>query len=323
MFKDYCENITEKEYRESNRLSYSLIKAISELGPQAIVNPEKKSSDGLTFGYIVDKKLSEPDWDILSEFTLTDIKIDWTKDDHKTNILKLYKNSPESASAPMEVIYETLGIKRAPVLDDDFFVKKDMVINGERYLHQSDYEAALKCIETFQSHPYTAHIFNPSLDKEVINQAAIFFTINGVEIKSLLDKIIIDNDNKIIYPFDIKTGTEFNFMANFYRYKYYLQGALYSAAINSIVQTKPEFAGYKVDPFRFIYLSRQNTELPLIYTMSDKFVEKVMVGYTNKSGYDVRGIIDLVDDYKWYINNNEFTMRRDIVENNGEIIIDE
>lgn len=138
-----------------------------------------------------------------------------------------------------------------------------------------------------------------------------------------MDKIVVDHDNKIVYPYDIKTGTEFNFMSNFYRYKYFYQGALYTAAIESIVQTQPEFSGYKVEPFRFIYLSRQNTDLPLIYTMTEKYIEKVMTGYVNKSGYEIKGILELVDDYKWYINNNEFTLRRDIVENNGEIILED
>ena len=133
-------------------------------------------------------------------------------------------------------------------------------------------------------------------------------------------KIIINNNDKVIKPFDIKTGSEYNFMANFYRYKYYYQAALYTAAIHSIVQMNPEFAGYKVEPFRFIYLSRQNPELPLIYEMSDEYIENVMKGFVS-NGYETRGVLDLVNDYKWYIENNEFNLSRNIVENNGLIKI--
>lgn len=321
MFKDYCENITEKEYRESPRLSYSFIKELADIGPSIIRDGiKKKSGDGLTLGYIVDKKLSEPDWDILSEFTLTDIKIDWTKDDHKTNILKLYKDDPSKVLLSTDELYELLGIKRAPAWDEEFIEKISIVTNSDKYLHQSEYELALRMIDSLLYHKHTTGFFHVGFNCEVIDQAIILFKLNGVDIRSMLDKVIIDHEAKTIQPLDIKTGTEFNFMTNFYKFKYYYQAALYIAAIESIVQFKEEFKGYKVLPFKFIYVSRQKPELPLVYQMPEKYIEKVMIGFES-NGYHTKGILELVDDYKWYIDNNEFELRRDIMENNGVIQI--
>lgn len=323
MFKDYCENITEKEYRESPRLSYSFLKELADIGPSIIRDGiKKKSGDGLTLGYIVDKKLSESEWDILSEFTLTDIKIDWTKDDHKTKLLKYFKENPRNAEEPVSLglIYEKLEIKRAPVLDDSFWEQVEMIENPDKYLHQSEYELALRMIDSLLYHKHTTGFFHVGFNCEVIDQAIILFKLNGVGARSMLDKVIIDHEAKTIQPLDIKTGAEFNFMTNFYKLKYYYQAALYTAAIESIVQFKEEFKGYKVLPFKFIYVSRQKPELPLVYEMPEKYIEKVMIGFEN-NGYYTKGILELVDDYKWYIDNNEFELRRDIVENNGVIQI--
>lgn len=68
MFKDYFKNISEKEYRGSNRVSYSFLKIFSEKGPRAIIEPQPEvSGAGVTLGSVVDKILSDDNYFVVPE----------------------------------------------------------------------------------------------------------------------------------------------------------------------------------------------------------------------------------------------------------------
>jgi len=320
MFTDYLQNITEKEYRESPRLSYSLLKDINDVGPLALCSREPKTSDGLTLGSIVDKMIQPEGYNPLDDYILTDIKIDLNGTTHINKLLRYISDTGIDVNEDYDFteIFNTLDFKKPPKLDEDFWLKVDMIKNGDKYLLQSEYELAIQMYETLITHDYTKNIFNNDLEN--IYQAKIFFNVNGEECKSMPDLISIDHENKIIYPIDIKTGTFFNFMKNFYEYKYYIQGGLYTASIQSIVQTNDEFKGYTVAPFQFVSISRQRPDLPLVYEMSDMFVELSFKGWTNYSGKEYKGIFELINEYKWY-KNNECTSSKEIVENDGKIFI--
>lgn len=323
MFKDYCENITEQEYRESNRLSYSLLKELSDIGPKVLLEGLKGvDNSGTRLGSIVDKLTTEPGYDPLQEFIITDINLE-IEANNTGRLLKWAKdnNTLLTQESDLTEIYNELDIKRPLTLTDEFFLKVDMLLNEDKYLHKNEYDLANTMADTFNNHIFTKDIFNPNPDYEVINQAIIFFNIYGEECKCMIDKILVNHKKKIIYPYDVKTGAESNFMKNFFGFKYYYQGALYTTAIQSIIQTEKEFQGYVVAPFTFIYLSRVNPTFPLKFSMCIDYIEDVMTGFETRSGFTVRGILQLIDDVKWYRENNEFVFTRELLENNGTIKI--
>lgn len=324
LFKDYCEDITEQEYRESNRLSYSFLKDLDDIGPRAIVEPKKPiTGKGLTLGTVVDRLCENSDYDANDDFTLTDIDLDLSGTTHTDTLLRHIKDNNLEVNEEYDFteIFKELGFKRAPKLDDEFWVKADLINSEKPLLPQREYELAMTMSETLKYHEFTKDIFDPALDIEVINQAIIFFNWGGSGCRGMLDKVLINHDEKVIYPYDIKTGSSANFLDNFWNFKYYLQGSMYTAAIQSIVQTKEEFKDYKVAPFEFIYVSRVNPNIPFRFRMPEKFIELGMTGWDSQSGKHFKGITELIDDYKWYQLNNEFNLRREIVENNGLVEI--
>jgi hypothetical protein len=327
-FKDFCENITEEEYRAVERPSYSFFKELDDKGPSIIRDGvDFKMSPGLTLGSIVDNLITQEGYDPLEEYHITNIAPDLSGKTHHSNLLKyIYDNQIKDPSEDVLLdACKKLGFKKNPSLNDSKFeAQLNMVkgmLNGKKYLNQREYELALQMSETLQMHPYTRDIFNPGFEVEAVNQAIILFTLKGLPVKGMLDKVLIDHEKKVIYPYDLKTGTPFDFLQNFWIYKYYLQGGMYTAAIYYIKENHPEFKDYEVDPFRFIYISRARPNLPLVYEMPKKFIEYGLTGWTTIGGRKYKGILELVEDYKWYVENDEYDLTKEIVENKGLIEI--
>ena len=94
----------------------------------------------------------------------------------------------------------------------------------------------------------------------------------------------------------LKPGWEFNFLNNFYKYKYPIQGgAFYTKALELLISNNKELEGYTVHPtFTFLYLSRENPELPVKYNMTNDYIDLALNGYTNASGTKIKGIDELL-----------------------------
>jgi hypothetical protein len=80
------------------------------------------------------------------------------------------------------------------------------------------------------------------------------------------------------------------------------------------------YPDYKVDKFRFIYISRLDNTKPIVYKVNDHILNTAYKGYS-LNGKDYKGIKDLVNDYKWYKENPLEIYSKDIVDNNGELLI--
>jgi hypothetical protein len=286
----------------------------------------KISTKYLTLGSIVDKMITEEGYKPEDEYVISDINVDLSNSTHHSKILSYIKDweYKEISDVQLKMICSDLGFKRSPNIEDESFRRQLEVVlranNGENIISSVEFNLAQKMVDSLKNHEYTKEIF--SLEKdfediEIIPQAKIFFKMHGVECKSMLDWLIVNHSKKVITPIDLKTGSFFDFMKNFYKYKYFLQGAMYHASIQSIVVKNEEFKDYKVDGFKFVYISREKPELPLIYNMDNNEIEKAFKGWTHNSGAYQKGIEDLVLDYSWYKENSEFDLDRKIVENLG------
>ena len=327
----YFSGISEKEYRALDRVSYSFLKVFSEVGPKAIIEgiPEV-SGPGLTLGSIVDKRLSDVNYCIEDEYVVSDRTVDFSGDTHISKVYKFLKDNKdivleESDQATLNRIFGILEFKRNPTVNDEFW-KDVAVINqinqGVNLVPQSEVDMANTMINTLQTHKYTTKLFSPDLGVESYNQVAILFEYRGVKCKALIDKVLIDHNLKKIYLYDIKTGARYDFMDNFYKYKYMYQGGFYWKGFNSFIASIPELSDYSLDmSFSFIYISRENPYLPLVYKMDFDYIAKVNAGYETASGYKVKGIKELLEDYAWYKQNGVYDIKREIYESNGVVAI--
>ena len=94
----------------------------------------------------------------------------------------------------------------------------------------------------------------------------------------MLDVIIIDHTDKIVYPIDIKTSyhPEQDFYKSYAKYNYYIQAELYSDILKQSITN-----GYKVNDFLFLVINKKfknpmfwkhihNDDLPSYWEIGNK-----------------------------------------------------
>lgn len=322
---------TEVEYRALDVVSYSLLKVLDEKGPKVLIQEKTKiSGDGIDLGTLVDTMLTEPE-EVDNKFYGKQI------DKPTASLLLLANDLLEDLSkiefegdkfSPTTFTYVLNKVDELKLWDRNKKTKVDQWNNqnliqylkavkdskGKIILSPELYNIGTTMANTLKTHEFTKGYFNNSdPDIEVIYQFKRQEVLNDVKIKYMMDLIVINHRDKTVKPIDLKTGAELNFMKNFYTYKYYLQGGLYSARLNKLLES----SGYLVLPFEFVYISRMNPMLPLIFKFNADWVTLAHYGWTNNFNHRVKGIIELVEDYKWYNENFEFKYKRELIENNG------
>lgn len=154
------------------------------------------------------------------------------------------------------------------------------------------------------------------------------FQIQGYEVdghlfKSMLDKVVVDHENKTIQPYDLKcTWSVDNFFEDYYLYRRaYIQGLLYWYACKSLTENKEsEYYGYTVNNLQFIVCDSTNYMNPLIFAMSDTAMEDAYLGFEYK-GRTYPGVQNLIKDLEWALDKNVWNISRKNYETGGVVTI--
>jgi len=83
---------------------------------------------------------------------------------------------------------------------------------------------------------------------------------------------------------------------------------------------KKEYPEYVVTEFKFIVYSRAD-KYPFIWVVSDSLNNDGFWGFVDYKGNRVSGVMDLLSDYYYYVNNQQFTIEREFIENNELYLI--
>ena len=76
---------------------------------------------------------------------------------------------------------------------------------GKVVLSQEENDLISQIVMSIRTNPATSKYFETSKDVEILDQLAIYFPYNNVDCKALLDRVIINHENKTIQPIDFKT----------------------------------------------------------------------------------------------------------------------
>lgn len=327
--KDKILIISDQEYRDIPAFSYSLLKAIDEEGPQIITEPRTVTGKALEFGQLVDILLTAPE----NRYSIFHTK---TVEKPTASLLQL------ADALLLDMLAGDLSIS---VVDDNFITNKikelglwntivdpkklkgrydvDVFWNyiiesinakGKIIISQDTLDAAEHCANVLKTHPYTADLFVETDDIEILYQASLLYPFKKTKGKARLDLIRVDHKNKIIYPYDIKTGSKLpsKFEESFYEFKYYLQVISYLLALQYMVEHDKDLKGYKIDNFRFIYISKKLPDVPAIYEVPEGLLMSFFNGWNGNTGFN-----ELVDNYKYATENEIYNSERKIVEHNG------
>ena len=189
-----------------------------------------------------------------------------------------------------------------------------------------DVANAEKIVEELKTNQVTAEVVNlvNSVRYTVFNQIQVEgYTVDGQMFKSMMDKVIVDHEQRTIQVYDLKcTWSVENFYEEYYLYRRaYIQAFLYWKAAEQLTFTNnDEWRGYDVLPPRFIVCDSTNYYNPLIYTLTTQDLIDSYEGFEHK-GRKYPGVQDLIKDLKWALENNTWNISRQNAVNNGVVNI--
>ena len=185
---------------------------------------------------------------------------------------------------------------------------------------------AEKIVEQLRINSTTGPIVNlvNSSRYEVIDQMQVEgYEIDGHKFKSMLDKVVIDHNEKTIQPYDLKcTWSVENFYEEYYLYRRaYIQAYLYFNAMLDLVKTDDSpYYGYTVNFLQFIVCDSTNYYQPLIYTLNMDDMMDAYNGFVHK-GRTYPGIQELIAALTWCITTNTWNISHKNYLSNGIVNI--
>ena len=337
--------MTEPEYRKLPYLSYSLLAGVDK-SPANINRDNFEMTSSLIYGSAVDvlafdgkeefkKKFAVLDHNAPSDAVkkIVDEVFERNESREKTGFLLTEINSLDSPLLDNEIYevargqdYGAANWKKETIIGKvrkegtkyfDFLSEN----KGKLMLDGFMYEKARNSVKTLYEHEFTRSYMNPEDGVEIFFQFPIIWSYKGFDCKSLLDIFIIDHNKQMIKPVDLKTSFDdvMYFPVNYIKWKYYIQAAFYSRAVSYLKLKHPQLLNYAVDYFKFIVISSNNPIKPLVYTTTDQDLEYGEYGGTLRNGQEVKGFDQLIDDYRWHIENGKYQYPREVYEKNGEL----
>lgn len=314
--------ITEKEYRDIKKPSYSLFSDIAKaealmpgsgyLVPTLPKNLNIQDELGIICGAVVDYDITEnrdPD----NLFILKKKPADKMKimiKSLKTNRKLLPYPNALLAPQNYDMLNRTAEAFSYKKKYDDrikgfqnYSEYIDVLFNNDNpfIISEYDYTSCKKLAAKLKS-DYPMIVTPDLYNLEMYTQVKLEGIVNDLPIKGMLDFIFINHFKKKIVPFDLKTGyhTATKFRDGAYLdWRYYIQHALYFRLLKQEISKHPGLADYEIMDFQFMYGSRSVFDTT-IYTVNLQDDENAMNGFTER-GETFIGVNDLIEIYKQYL----------------------
>lgn len=334
----YDQNLI-KNYRQHPGVNYSLLSQLSS-GVEYV--GRKKFSDALTFGSLVDTKLFTPELESEQFVIMGDYQMSEQMKLYADTLIAFHKEAEITQYADLnewkEAAREKAGFKISVAQLDKKFegdcknYVNFILSNQEKTPISPDVEAKAQALAVLvKNHPYSMEWFgDPEEGTQILYQYPVYFPIPSsiigndkieLEGKALLDIVKINHKEKTVLPIDFKTiGSPVKyFMGNYFKYKYYYQDEWYWFALDNAFGTNTEDS-YNVHDMSFLVASSESS-YPVLYHINKTDAERDIIwegGIIN--GYRIRGIVQLIRDYVWHLENG-FEIDREIAENGGKLTI--
>ena len=260
----------------------------------------------------------------------------------------LYRHTKEATTEDGEVTKSFEEISKAAYADSGYKIKYEAVIskfigsdaeiyydeirrvraNGLSVVSTQDVATAEKIVEELRTNPVTKNVVNliSSPRYSVRNQLQIEgYKVGGHLFKSMMDKVIIDHQEKTIQVYDLKcVWAVENFYEEYYLYRRaYIQAYLYYRAALEMTKegwSNEEMYDYTVLPPKFIVCDSTNYFNPLIYQLTFEDLADALLGFSHK-GREYPGVKELIEDLTWALENNVWNISRKNYINNGIVNI--
>lgn len=241
-------------------------------------------------------------------------------DDFKSDILKHAKFEGYGQTWKEDTLFN-----KVKTGGQDFFMSLLSSI-GKEMISFENYEQAVACVETLKTNDFTCEYFT-DVEREGIEhlwQVPIVWKEEGMTCKGLIDLLLIDHVNKIIYIIDLKTTAKsvYSFEHSYIKFRYYLQGSMYFHGAVRVFGGNPDFKDYSVQNTMFIVAEQNDYNPPFIYQMSAMDLRVGLDGGSLKSsGKLVRGYQELLEDLAWHQETDIWDYPKKVYLDKGKITL--
>lgn len=181
---------------------------------------------------------------------------------------------------------------------------------------------AEKIVETLRTNPVTAEIVNlvDSPKYSIYNQFKIEdFKIDGLPLKSMLDKVVVNHEDKTVQMYDLKcVWAVENFLEEYYLYRRaYIQGFVYNSGLKSLTcDADNKLYGYTVLSPKFMVCDSIDYYNPLIFEMDEQDMKNAYEGFQYKNRKYV-GVKEIIEELIWATENNVWNISKTNYLNKG------
>ena len=302
-------------------------------------NPEVESEESTHFriGKAIDCWLTSPE-EFYNEFHV--IKAERPSGLMGLFIDKLPTNlTIESDSSFYEEAYIAAGFKISlnTVINNlwsndknkEYYIQKTTAL-GKQVLSNQELEIVLRaCAQLLSSLPTQRYFDFNNPDLEIFYQVPIYFSINDVNCKALLDGILINKKERTIQPFDLKsTGRRIiSFPSTVKRFGYHYQGAFYweacrqlfacegNACSHSLITSKLcQYKDYTLLPTTFIVTSTEKDEKALCFAMTLDEIQTCLTGNPANVDANFHSIEEMLEIYKWHCETGKWDYPKKVYE---------
>lgn len=195
------------------------------------------------------------------------------------------------------------------------------------------FNEATKVAQVLCTHRWTRDLF---LDEEtqkkhgieILYQFKIKYVYNNLVCKSKIDIVIVDHANKLIIPWDIKTGSDYPrtfIRSGIYKYRYCYQGVLYREGLKAFIKKIDALKDYKIGLFGFVYISRAKPVYPVKVRISEYLHEQIRDSGVDNSTYELLSLNEIVEATNFYVakadEGTPMVEPLDLYDSSGEIIL--
>lgn len=332
-------DITEQEYRNLDIVSYSTLSSLSRESYKALrntFNPTHATRFGILTESLLFGDYDPEDYYVFPDNVVPADKLKEACDiifpmivvDSKKNKLEEYSDIIEILLSQYDVDYyknRTVESRTSAIIKEGSEYWKHVSKSyGKISITEDFYRLAQTAANTLKTHEFTSSIFseNSFINVEKKSQVKLKFKYKGIEFKSMLDWLVIDHHNKVIHPYDLKTGGKpvEEFEKSFFYWRYDIQATLY---LIGILKMRDElYPGYKVNTFKFVYISREDVYRPIVWKVKQRQYTASIKGFVrNKIVY--KGLLDLVKDYDYYLKNQNLQYPKEVYDCFGELYIND
>lgn len=307
--KDISWNVSEETYRADPAYSYSTLAKFHREGFENLTHLfDKTSSPSLTFGSMVDTLLTDGEEAFNARFFSAEFP------DTPPSIIEIVKalfndkrESENSLSGidDITILNYINSFNYQPRWKDATRVN-DVVTKGSAYydmllladgkevVTSKEKQDAYDCVEILRTDPKTRWYFqkdNPFDGIERLYQLKFKGEYDSILLRGMMDLVLVDHKNKIIYPCDLKTSykPEYKFFKSFVEWDYFIQSNLYAELIRQNIAKDEYFKDFKIADYRFIVICNR-TRNPLVWEWTHTWdINNVVLG--NYTLPNWRGIV--------------------------------